>query len=98
MPRRTIHRFWRSPALPFVESRCANDSSACYAPHSHASLSVGAVDDGHSVFRCGDRQQTLSRGDVVVMDNLPAHKAEGVRQAIEKVGAELRKMMSWLKK
>ncbi|WP_103225665.1 IS630 family transposase [Roseibium marinum] len=33
---------------------------------------------------------TLSRGDIVVMDNLPAHKAVGVREAIESVGAELR--------
>ena len=32
---------------------------------------------------------TLTPGDVVVMDNLPAHKAEGVRQAIEQAGAEL---------
>lgn len=32
---------------------------------------------------------TLSRGDIVVMDNLPAHKADGVRQAIEGVGCEL---------
>ena len=32
------------------------------------------------------RQQlvpTLAKGDVVVMDNLPAHKVQGVRQAIE---------------
>lgn len=33
---------------------------------------------------------TLSPGDVVVMDNLPAHKAEGVRMAIEAAGASLR--------
>ena len=33
---------------------------------------------------------TLNSGDVVIMDNLPAHKAEGVRQAIERAGAELR--------
>ena len=32
---------------------------------------------------------TLQPGDVVVMDNLPAHKAAGVRQAIERVGARL---------
>ena len=32
---------------------------------------------------------TLTPGDVVVMDNLPAHKAEGIRQAIELAGAEL---------
>ena len=33
---------------------------------------------------------TLSPGDVVIMDNLPAHKASGVCQAIEDAGAELR--------
>ena len=32
----------------------------------------------------------LSPGDIVVMDNLPAHKVSGVREAIEAVGAELR--------
>jgi transposase len=33
---------------------------------------------------------TLSPGDVVVMDNLPAHKPAAVRAAIERRGAELR--------
>jgi transposase len=33
---------------------------------------------------------TLSPGDIVIMDNLPAHKPVAVRQAIEAVGAELR--------
>lgn len=33
---------------------------------------------------------TLSPGDIVVMDNLPAHKPAAVRAAIERPGAELR--------
>ena len=33
---------------------------------------------------------TLSPGDVVIMDNLPAHKASGIREAIETAGATLR--------
>ena len=33
---------------------------------------------------------TLKPGDVVVMDNLPAHKPAAVRAAIERCGAELR--------
>jgi transposase len=33
---------------------------------------------------------TLQRGDVVVLDNLPAHKQPAVRHAIEAVGAQLR--------
>ncbi len=32
---------------------------------------------------------TLQTGDDVVMDNLPAHKAAGVRDAIERAGAKL---------
>ena len=32
---------------------------------------------------------TLLPGDIVVMDNLPAHKAAGVRDAIEQVGGRL---------
>ncbi len=31
----------------------------------------------------------LCAGDIVVMDNLPSHKISGVREAIEKVGAQL---------
>ena len=33
---------------------------------------------------------TLAPGDIVVMDNLPAHKVKGVAQAIAARGAELR--------
>lgn len=33
--------------------------------------------------------KTLKPGDIVVMDNLPAHKVAGVREAIEAVGAQL---------
>ena len=32
---------------------------------------------------------TLKAGDIVIMDNLSAHKVEGVRKAIEAVGASL---------
>lgn len=32
---------------------------------------------------------SLNKGDIVVMDNLPAHKVKGVREAIEAVDAEL---------
>lgn len=32
---------------------------------------------------------SLRLGDIVVMDNLPAHKVKGVREAIEEVGCDL---------
>ncbi len=31
----------------------------------------------------------LAKGDIVIMDNLPAHKVTGIRQSIEAAGAEL---------
>jgi transposase len=34
----------------------------------------------------------LRRGDIVVMDNLPAHKVAGLEEAIESAGATLRKL------
>ncbi|NMG66090.1 helix-turn-helix domain-containing protein [Azoarcus indigens] len=42
--------FWRDPALPQVESRRACHSRACYRAHSHPSFSIGAVDEGRSLF------------------------------------------------
>ena len=33
---------------------------------------------------------TLKSGDIVVMDNLPAHRSAAVRDAIRRAGAELR--------
>jgi transposase len=52
---------------------------------------VGATDS--DVFRTYVREvlaPQLRAGDVVVMDNLSPHKASGVREAIESVGATLR--------
>jgi len=58
-------------------------------------LSAPTVVDGAMngvTFLAYVRQQlvpTLSAGDLVVMDNLPAHKVAGVREAIEATGAKL---------
>ncbi len=45
--------------------------------------------DAFRAYVAGVLVPELTRGDVVVMDNLPAHKVEGVRQAIEAAGARL---------
>ncbi|WP_459547557.1 helix-turn-helix transcriptional regulator [Nocardia sp. X0981] len=42
--------FWRSDALPFLESRRACRTVSCYKPHFHDAVSIGAVDEGRSVF------------------------------------------------
>jgi transposase len=48
--------------------------------------------DGWGDFRAYLEQclvPTLKRGDIVIMDNLPAHKVAGVRELIEAAGATL---------
>ena len=42
--------FWRDAALPYIESRRACHSRICYHEHSHPTYSIGAVDEGGSVF------------------------------------------------
>lgn len=60
--------FWYDPALPFVESRRAQHSCSCYRAHSHPTLSIGAVDDGHSTFSVeGAEPVRLGAGDLVVI-------------------------------
>jgi len=58
-------RLWRDPQLPFVESRRASDSLACYRPHSHSTWSIGVVDRGHSDFRCPGAGRILTPGTLI---------------------------------
>jgi len=56
-----------------------------------APMTVEGATDG-DVFRAWTQQvlcPTLERGDIVVMDNLGAHKVSGIREAIEGRGAKL---------
>ena len=57
----------------------------------HAVMTVDGATDA-DVFRTYVKQvlgPTLTRGDIVVMDNLQAHKAVGVQQAMARRGARL---------
>jgi len=64
-------RFWHAQNLPFVESRRACESRACYKPHTHHTLSIGAVDAGRSLLKVADYPlMALHPGDVVI---IPAH-------------------------
>lgn len=59
-------QFWRDPLLPHVESRRACDSRANYKAHSHPTLSIGAVDQGTSLFSGAAAGPTLIRAGSVV--------------------------------
>lgn len=61
--------FWRDAALPFVELRQVLDGRhVSYAPHSHKEWSIGAILEGKSEFICADKQHTVERGALVLMN------------------------------
>lgn len=62
-----ISHFWRHPSVPYAESRYAQDSDACYAPHTHPTLSIGVVDSGNSVLTCDGTEVCLRTGDLVII-------------------------------
>lgn len=75
MPTTPTAHFWHDPAWPaVVELRRAQGSRACYRPHSHPTVSIGAVDQGRSQFT-GHRQapQDLTPGAVVVVPAQVVH-------------------------
>ncbi|NIE77909.1 AraC family transcriptional regulator [Pantoea sp. Tr-811] len=64
-----VSRFWRDPALPFVEARRVGDGrQVCYGPHSHESFSIGLVTGGRSTYLSGDNQVEISAGSTVMMN------------------------------
>lgn len=73
-PEDGAHDFWRDAALPYVESRRACHSRACYKPHSHPTYSIGAVDVGASVFTGAiDGPVRLHPGTVVFVPAMRMH-------------------------
>lgn len=67
-------QFWRDPQMPYVESRRACDSRANYRMHNHPSFSIGAVDQGTSIFTGADHEPvTLSPGSLVFVPAQYAH-------------------------
>ncbi|MBF8780407.1 AraC family transcriptional regulator [Pseudomonas fulva] len=67
MPR-PLSEFWHDPALPWIESRRACHSRACYRPHSHPTFSIGAVDAGFSHFSgAGADVERLAPGTLVMV-------------------------------
>lgn len=66
-----LETFWRDPAMPWIESRRACHSRACYKAHSHPTYSIGAVDLGRSRFEgAGTHSERLTPGTLVFV---PAH-------------------------
>lgn len=78
-PMEATTEFWRDPALPYAESRRACHSRTCYIPHSHPTLSIGAVDGGTSIFTGADNGPVALRAGTLVF--VPAHRVHACNPA-----------------
>ena len=67
-------RFWRDAALPFIEARAIADGrEVCYARHSHAHFSIGAITAGRSTYVHEQAQFDVAAGTVVLMNPGDVH-------------------------
>nr|WP_312321665.1 AraC family transcriptional regulator [Acinetobacter oleivorans] len=63
--------FWQDGRMPYVEARRSCFSRTCYKSHSHPTFSIGAIDEGNSVFQSSfATAQKISAGTLVIV---PAH-------------------------
>ncbi len=61
--------FWRDAGMPYVELRKVSDGrEVCYAAHSHAQWSLGAITEGQSTFCYRDDQCQVGAGDLVLIN------------------------------
>ena len=93
-----VRRFGRSPrgervtgAVPYGHWKTSTFVAALRQDGLTAPLVLDGAMNGRAFLAYVQQflAPTLNRGDVVIMDNLPAHRVAGVREAIERVGAQL---------
>ncbi|NBF11682.1 AraC family transcriptional regulator [Pseudomonas sp. Fl4BN1] len=69
LPTDQAPRFWRDPALPFIEARSIADGrQVCYSRHAHDQFSIGCITAGHSTYLSGQSQWRVDAGTVVLMN------------------------------
>jgi len=74
------HVFWRDDALPFIEARSVRDGrGVCYAPHSHETLSIGAILEGRCTYTNRDKREQIGTGTVVLMNPGEVHACNPIR-------------------
>lgn len=67
-------RFWRDPAVPFIEARNVTDGRLIsHAAHAHESFSIGAVTAGQSTYINGELRCAIAAGTVVLMNPGAVH-------------------------
>ncbi|MCG8710530.1 AraC family transcriptional regulator [Brenneria sp. 4F2] len=73
----SVHRvkqsYWFSSRLPQIESRSTWGSAQGYKTHSHAQLSIGAIEQGSTICHYRGENHLLQTGDLIVIDPQQPH-------------------------
>ncbi|EPG2225961.1 TPA: AraC family transcriptional regulator [Acinetobacter baumannii] len=60
--------FWQDRRMPYVETRRSCFGRTCYKSHSHPTFSIGAIDEGNSVFQSSfGTAQKITAGTLVIV-------------------------------
>jgi len=66
-------KFFKHPALPFVECRYSKNSGRSYKPHMHKTFSVGAIDEGEVVYGVDGKVVRLRPGSLALINPEALH-------------------------
>jgi hypothetical protein len=76
--------FWSDPRMPYVETRRACASRACYKAHSHPTFSIGAVDQGNSIFTSHlHTTENIDAGSIICFLHMLEHACNIARSGLE---------------
>lgn len=66
--------FWQDRRMPYVETRRSCFGRTCYKSHSHPTFSIGAIDEGNSVFQSSfGTAQKIRAGTLVIVPAYVEH-------------------------
>ncbi|MEP7213464.1 MAG: AraC family transcriptional regulator [Acidobacteriota bacterium] len=68
-----IAKYWSPTGIDGVECLYGNYYTFAFAPHFHTGFMVGVIERGANVFACRGKEQTASRGDVILLNPEEVH-------------------------
>ena len=74
-----VSRFWRDPALPFVEARRVGMAARCAMRPIPTSFSIGVITGGRSTYVTGTVRREVSAGTTVLMNPGVVHTCNPIK-------------------
>ena len=76
-----IAKYWSPAGIDGIECLHGNYFSFSFAPHFHSDYAIGVVERGANVFDCGNKTETASLGDVVLLNPEQVHTGHALDES-----------------